>query len=180
MTEMQRVKKVLLALLMLLCAWVMFRAPEAGFYIVALIVSFSVILYGLRKLIYYCTMARHMVGGGATLFIGVIALDLGVFILTTADDPKLFIVVYMLAMHGFSGVMGVARALEARRYGSPAWKWQFTGGLANLVVAVLAVIAGIFLHSTADLAYLYAACLVYAGFAQLLAAFRKTAIVYIQ
>ena len=42
MTDMQRVKKVLLALLMLVCAWAMFREPEAGFYIVALIVSFSV------------------------------------------------------------------------------------------------------------------------------------------
>ena len=180
MTDMQRVKKVLLALLMLLCAWVMFRMPEEGFYIVALIVSFSAILYGLRKLIYYCTMARHMVGGGATLIPGVIALDLGVFILTTVDDPKLFIVVYMLGIHGFSGAMAVMQAIEARRYRSPAWKWKLAGGLANLTVAVLAVVAGLFLHSTADLAYLYAASLVCSAAVQLFSACRRTAIVYIQ
>ena len=107
-------------------------------------------------------------------------LDLGVFILTTVDDPKLFIVVYLLGVHAFSGVMGVMRALEARRYASPSWKWSLIGGLANLAVAVLAVIAGLFLRSTADLSYLYAACLLYSACVQLAAAFRRTAIVYIQ
>ena len=76
--------------------------------------------------------------------------------------------------------MAVMQAFEARRYGSPAWKWKFTGGLANLTVAVLAVVAGLFLHSMEDRAYLYAACLVCSAVVQLLAACRKTAIVYIQ
>ncbi len=180
MTNIQRVKKVLQALLMMLCAFIMAADPEDGYYIVAIIVCFGVILYGLRRLVYYCTMARHMVGGNANLYIGIIVLDLGVFILTTADDPRLFIVIYLLGVHAFTGAMGVMRALEARRYGSPAWKWSFADGLANLIVAVLAVIAGLFLKSNTDLSYLFAACLFYSACAHIVTACRKTAIVYIQ
>jgi hypothetical protein len=180
MTDMQRVKKVLLALLMILCSVIMVVYPEDGFYIVAVIVSVSLIAYGLRTLLYYFTMARHMVGGKAILYIGIIVFDLGIFVFTTVDDPKLFIVIYLLGVHGFSGVMGVLRSFEAKQYASPAWRWLFIDGAANLAVAILAVIAGLFLHSTADLSYLYAASMFYSACAQIVAAFRKTAIVYIQ
>ena len=180
MTSMKRVKKVLLALLMLLCACFLVADPEDGFYIVALIVSVSLTAYGVRTLIYYFTMARHMVGGKSILFIGIIVTDLGVFSLTTADDPKLFLVVYLLGVHAFSGAMGVLRALEAKRYAAPSWKWSLLGGIANLAVAVLAVVAGLLLRSTASLSYLYAATLFYSACVQLVSAFRKTAIVYIQ
>ncbi len=180
MTNMQRVKKVLLALMMILCSAYLVIDPETGFFVVALIVSVSLVLYGMRTLLYYLSMARHMVGGKSILFIGIIVLDLGVFILTTVNDPKLFIVVYLLGIHAFSGAVGVMRAVEARRYASPAWKWSMIGGLANLAVAILAVVVGLFLNSTAELSWLYAACLFYSACAQLVSAFRRTAIVYIQ
>ena len=180
MNSMKRVKKVLQALLMLLCACFLVVDPKDGFYIVAFIVSVSLIAYGVRTLLYYFGMARHMVGGKSILFIGIIVTDLGVFILTTVDDPKLFIVVYLLAVHAFSGAMGVLRALEAKRYASPSWKWSLLGGIANLAVAVLAVVAGLLLRSTASLSYIYAATLFYSACVQLVSAFRKTAIVYIQ
>ena len=180
MTNMQRIKKVLLALLMFLCACFLVIDPEDGFYIVALIVSGSLIVYGLRTLLYYFSMARHMVGGKSILFIGIIVTDLGVFILTMVDEPKLFIVAYLLGVHAFSGAMGVLRALEAKRYASPTWKWSLLGGLASLTVAVLAVIAGLLLRSVTSLSYLYAATIFYSACVQLVSAFRKTAIVYIQ
>ena len=82
--------------------------------------------------------------------------------------------------YSFSGAMGVLRALEAKRYASPSWKWSLLGGIANLAVAVLAVVAGLLLRSTASLSYIYAATLFYSACVQLVSAFRKTAIVYIQ
>ena len=53
-------------------------------------------------------------------------------------------------------------------------------GAGNLVIAVLAVIAGLFIPGTQDLVYLYAGCLFCSACAQIASAFRKTAIVYIQ
>ena len=179
MTNIQRVKNVLRSLLMILCSCVIVRYPEQGFYVVAVIVSASLVLYGARTLLYYLTMARHMVGGRSILYIGLIVFDLGIFIFTTVGDPKLFIVIYLLGVHAFSGVMAVMQALEARRYGSPSWKWILVDGAANTAVAVLAVIAGLFLRSRTDLSYLFAACLFYSACTQLANAFRKTAIVYI-
>ena len=179
MTNMQRVKKVLLALLMMLCAGVMILYPEPGYVIVAVIVTFSLIVYGLRMLLYYFTMARHMVGGKTVLYIGIIIFDLGILTLTTIDDPKLFIVIYLLGVHVFSGFMALLHALEAKRLNSPDWKRILAGGVLNLAVAVLAVVAGFFLRSQASLSYLYAACLFWSACVELISAFRKTAIVYI-
>ncbi len=180
MTNIQRVKRVLLALLMILCACVMIAYPKQGFYIVAVIVSVSLIIYGIRTLIYYLTMARHMVGGKTILYIGIIVLDFGVLIITTVEEPRLFIVIYLLAVHGFSGAMSMLQAFEEKRFESSTWKWTFAEGFANLVVAILAVIAGVFLRSMEDLSYLYAACLLYSACTQIATAFRKTSIVYIQ
>jgi len=179
MTSMQRVKKILLALLMLLCCVILVMYPGPGFYLVAVIVSVSLIVYGLRMLLYYLTMARHMVGGKTVFYIGVIVFDLGIFILTTADNPKLFVVIYLLVAHAFSGLMAVLRAHEAKSYSSPGWKWILLGGIANLVIAVLAVIAWLSLRSETDLAYLYAASLFYSAGIQIVSACKKTAIVYI-
>ena len=180
MTKMQRIKKVLLAVLMLLCCFVLVKEPEYGFYIVALIVSVSLLLYALRCLLYYFTMARHMVGGKSVLFKGIILLDLAVFTISMVDNPQFFIILYLLGIHAVSGVLGILRALEARRYHAPAWRRSLISGIANLTVAVLAVVAGFFHLSTTDLVYIYAACLFVSACDQLITAFQKTAIVYIQ
>ncbi|MBO6093338.1 MAG: hypothetical protein J6S50_01245 [Oscillospiraceae bacterium] len=180
MTNMQRIKKVLAAILMILCSCIVIRYPEEGFYLVAVIFCVSLLLYGIRTLLYYLTMARHMVGGKSILYFGIIVFDLGIFILTTVNDPKFFIVIYLFVFYGFSGIMAVLQAFETKRFDSPSWKWILIEGIANTAVAILAVIAGLFLRSSVDISYLYAACLFYSAFIQLSTAFRKTAIIFIQ
>lgn len=180
MTNVQRFKKVLTGLLMLACCFVLVKEPELGFYVVALILSVSLLIYAVRCLLFYFTMARHMVGGKSLLFRGIIVLDLAVFTGSMVDDPKLYIIIYLLGIHAFAGLMGVLRALEARRYRAPAWRRSMAGGVVNLAIAVMAVIAGIFMPSPNDLVYLYAACLFYSACLQIVSAFQKTAIVYIQ
>ena len=117
MTNMQRAKKILAGLLLLLCSGLMVYDPENGLYIVALILSGSLILYGVRCLSLYIFMARHMVGGKAILYRGIIILDLGVFTLSMVDDPKLYIIFYLLGFHAFAGVLDILRALDLRTRG---------------------------------------------------------------
>lgn len=179
MTGGQRVKKAFTALALLGCAFVSALVPELGYLIAALGVSLTLMLYGVRKIIYYCTMARNMVGGKTVLYIGIIAFDIGFFLSAKVDDPNLFITLYILVVHGFSGLVSVLQALEAKRYASPGWLWILLDGALNLIVAILAVAAGLFLHNMIDLAYLFAACLFYSACMQLVGVFRKTAIVYI-
>ena len=156
------------------------KDPEDGFYLVALILSVSLFLYAVRCILFYFAMSRHMVGGKSMLFQGIIVLDLAVFTVSMVDDPKYFIILYLLGIHAFAGLVGILRALEARRFQSPSWRRNMLSGAVNLIIAVLAVIAGLFLPDTRDLVYLYAGCLFYSACAQIASAFRKTAIVYIQ
>ena len=180
MTNIQRIEKILAGLFMLACCVLMVYKPDVGFYVVALILSLMLLIYALRCILYYFTMGRHMVGGKSILFRGIIVLDLAVFTISMVDDPKMYIILYLLGIHAFAGLTDVLRALEARRYGAPAWRWTMVLGIGNFMIAVLAVIAGLFFADTKDLVYLYAACLFYSACMQIASAFRKTAIVYIQ
>jgi len=180
MTKMQRIKKILVGVLMLGCCALLVAEPEIGLYIVALILCVSMLTYGIRCLVLYFTMARHMVGGASILYKGIIVLDLAIFTLSMVDDPHLYIMLYLLGIHAFAGIMDILRAMEARRFGAPAWKQSLAAGIINLAVAISAVVAVLFLHSTTDLVYLYAGCLFYSACTQFVSAFQKTAIVYIQ
>ncbi len=180
MTKMQRIKKILHGLLLLICSVQIFADPELGFGIVALILSLSLLLYSIRTFFYYLTMARHMVGGKSILYTGVIIFDLAVFIISMVDNPTLFIIVYLLGVHTFTGAVDILNALEERRYQASSWRRNMISGIANIAVAVSSVIAGMVVHSEKSLVYLYAICLLYTACFHIFEAFRKTAIIYIQ
>lgn len=172
----QRIKNILIGVMMLLVSLVMFLDPEDGIYLAALFITFSLIFLGLRSLFFYFTMARHMVGGRSMLYIGIIMLDLGVLFTTLSDVPKLYIVLYLLFIHAFAGAVGILRSLEARRLGS-AWRLNMTSGVVNVVMAVLCVV---FLRSVRIIVFIYGIGLIYTACIRIVTAFRRTAVVYIQ
>ena len=79
MTLGKRIGKVFGALAYLLCVFLLYRMGEDGFKLVCMLMSLSLILFGVRNLLFYFTMARHMVNGKAILYVGVIGLDFGIF-----------------------------------------------------------------------------------------------------
>ena len=176
MSVKQRVRNVLIGLVTLALSVLLFLDPSNGFYVVAMLLTFTLILFGLRCLFFYFTMARHMVGGRSMLYVGIITLDIGVFFTTLSDVPKLYIVLYLLFIHAFDGAMKVMRSLEARRYGS-SWRLNLSAGLVNLVMAALCVV---FLRRPEMIVWLYSAGLAYGGCVRIASAFRRTAVVYIQ
>ncbi len=180
MTLAKRIGKILSALGSVLCAVILIAMGENGFLLVSVLLSISLILFGLRSIIFYFTMARHMVDGRGSLYIGVIVLDFGVFTLSVSQNQSLFIVFYLLGAYAFSGVMDIMRALEARKLEAPSWKLSFSEGILNIAFAAAAVFFGLFRGDMRDLTAIYAAGLVYSAVLKLISAFRKTAIVYIQ
>ena len=111
MSTGRRIGNVLTGVMMLaLSLLLVILDGGAGFVLVAVILSLTLVAAGLRALHYYFTMARHMVGGKAMLCRGVILLDLGVFTTTLTDVPKLYIVLYLLAVHAFAEPGGQAAA----------------------------------------------------------------------
>ena len=180
MKKMHRVKEILSGMLMLLCCLILLLVPEEGYFIVPLILSISLIFSGVRSLLYYFLMARHMVGGKAMFYQGLIILDLGMFTYTLVDIPLIYVILYLLACHAFSGAVDIMRALEAKRIHAPSWRLSMTSGALNVVIALLAFFCGVIMRSTEIVVYIYSAGLIYSACVRIATAFRKTAIVYIQ
>jgi len=175
MTNIQRARAVFESLMMLLGVAILLVVPDQGYRIIAAILSVVLIVTGIRYLIFYFSMARNMVDGKLPLFYGIIALDLGLFAYTLQDIPPIYIVLYLLITHLFSGVIDVLRALEARRMGS-RWRLNMAIGAANVL---LAFACGFCLHRLSLLTYVYAAGLTYSACLRMAQAFRRSAIIYI-
>ena len=177
MSSGQRIKNILIGVLIILGAIILIAFPEEGLIITASILSLSLFFYGVKTLIYYFTMARHMVGGRIMLYLSIIVLDFGMFTLMMTNIPKIYIALYLLAIYAFAGVIDILRALEAKKYQASTWKLSLISGIINIVVAILCVA---FLGSTRMIVYLYCAGLIYSAIIRIVTACRKTAIVYIQ
>ncbi len=180
MTLFQRIKSILGAFLMIISSILIIFLPSVGFVYVVIILSISLVLYGIRTLVYYRTMARHMVGGRGILYIGVIILDLGIFTLTIVDNPTSFVVAYLLTIHLFAGLVGILRALESKRISAPSWKFKLSTGIVNIVVAIAAFVFGTVHRSLEVLSIIYGLGLFYSAITRIITAFRKTAVAYIQ
>lgn len=178
MSKAQRLKSFCEGILILLVAALLFTAPEdeAGYLLVTLILSVSLILAGVRMLIYYFSMARHMVGGKAVLFRGVILFDLGMFTHSLANVPRIYLMLYLLIIHLFAGLIDVLRAFEAKKQGG-AWRGTLAVGIANVLVGAACVA---FARSVQSLVWIYSGGLIYTACIRIVSAFRRDAIVYIQ
>ena len=180
MTLTNRIGRIAGALLSLLSVALLVLLEEDGIWLVCLMLSFSLILLGLRRILFYFTMARHMVNGRGVLYIGVILMDFGIFTLSISRNESAFLIFYLLGIHAFGGVMSVMRAREARCFKAPSWRVSLAQGVVNLGVAAAAVYFGFIRADMRALTLLYAAVLFYSALARLVSAFRRTAIVYIQ
>lgn len=173
----QRIKNVLIGILTIMGAVILIAFPEEGIIITASILSLSLFVYGIKTLIYYITMTRHMVGGRIMLYLAVVVLDLGMFTMMLTNIPKMYIALYLVVVYAFSGAIDIMRALEARKYQAPSWRFSLISGIINVVIAILCIV---FIGSTNMIVYLYSAGLIYSAIVRIITAFRKTAIVYIQ
>ena len=173
----QRIKNVLIGILIILGAVILIAFPEEGIIITASILSLSLFVYGIKTLIYYITMTRHMVGGRIMLYLAVVVLDLGMFTMMLTNIPKMYIALYLVVVYAFSGAIDILRALEAKKYQAPSWRFSLISGIINVVIAILCIV---FIGSTNMIVYLYSAGLIYSAIVRIVTAFRKTAIVYIQ
>lgn len=175
MTFLQRVRRVMGGLMLLLGVLIMIVFPESGYRFIGGVLSIVLLLEGIRSLGFYFSMARSMVGGKIFLFRGIIALDFGMFAFSLQEIPSIYILIYLLVVHLFSGVVDVLRALEARRMGS-RWRLNMAYGAGNIYLALVCCTC---FRDPTLLAYVYAAGLFYSACIRFAQAFRKTAIVYI-
>ncbi len=177
MSKIQRVRSVIAGLLIIAGSLILIAFPERALLIMAGILSLSLFIYGIRRLIYYFTMARHMVGGRIILYIGIVILDFGMFTMMMTNIPKMYIALYLSGVFAFTGLIDIARSIETMTVRSSSWKFRLISGVINIVVASLCIV---FINSTEMIVYIYCAGLIYSAIARIVTAFRKTEIIYIQ
>ena len=180
MSKVQRFNTFLGGLITLFFGIMLFAFPGDGLKVIASSICLSLIISGVNKLIYYATMARHMVGGRNALISGLVITDLGVYFFTMQDFPQAYIIIYLLIILAFSGVVDIMGALDAWRSDSKSWRIKMATGIGNLALAVCAVVFGFAKGDVQTVTYIYAFGICYSGVMRMVKAFRRTAVAYIQ
>ena len=177
MTKAQRIFNIAAGIVMIISSIFLITDPKNGYIIVVILICVSLFIYGIRELLYYFLMARHMVGGRLILYIGIIILDAGIFTALLSDIPSSYVMLYLIVLYAVSGVIDILRAFEEKKLEVSAWKWKLAYGIVNLLISI----AGIVFISNQDIAVvIYAAGLIYSGVTRIISSFRRTAVVYIQ
>lgn len=177
MTRFQRGKLLVGGTIMLAVAGVMLFLPNVTCNLIMLFLGLGFLVSAVSMLWYYFTMARYMVGGKMTLYKGIIFADFALLTLSLTDVPRLYILLYLAVIHGFSGIIEILRAREARLNGTKRFKLKLIHGIVNVVIALSCII---FVKNTNTAVFIYGIGLVYSALCKITTAFRRTTFIYIQ
>ena len=179
MTKWQRIKGVLVGIVMMFGGVLMALAGGEAALIIMLLLALSLTISGIRMLIYYFSMARHMVGGKNVLFRGMVFLDLGVFAGMIFAHPAVYILIYISLLHIFTGMVSALRANESRKIGS-SWRLKMAFGITNILLALIVMICGIAFGRLRIAVWAYSIGLIYSSVLSIISSCKHTEIVYIQ
>lgn len=177
MNGYKRVKSFLLGLLMIVACILMLYFPDMGYIIVIVALDITLLAMGIKKIIYYFTMARYMVDGLEILYKSIILLDLGMFVFSVSDIPQTIAMLYLIGYNAFKGVIDVLHSFDKKNIAKSTWKFDFAYGVVKVLLAVCGLF---FLKSVEALIIIYCIGLLHSALMHIVTAFRKTAIVYIQ
>ena len=178
MTLYQRIKRILFSLCMLAVAvlFLKYHKEDWAYLAVVGILSTGLLIAAIRYMIYYFTMARHMVGGKIILIEGVIILDFALITFSLANVPRIYILLYLIGVHAFTGAVEILRAMEARRTVASHWRLKFFHGTVNIILAIACLA---FIREPETALIIYSLGLMYSAVVRLFDAFRKTAFIVI-
>ncbi len=178
MTVFQRIRGVFVGVLMLVFAVILIVNPSDDIYMLLIIIlALGLVISGIKDIIFYFTMARHMVGGKMILIQGVIVLDFGILTGSFSNVPKFYVLLYLIVVHAFSGVVETLRALESKRAVDGPWKLKLSHGIVNFLLAAACLI---FIKHADTALIIYGIGLVYSAVMRILTAFRRTAFMVIE
>ena len=172
-----RVWKVLKGIFTILCCVLMVEHPDDGFYFVVLLLDITLLVYGFRLLLYYFRLARYMVGGIMTLYKSIVVIDFGLFIFSLSSMPQKYVMLYLIISYVFYGATDIIDAVGAKKLGSASWRFQLFYGCVKVIAGLVCVF---YLDDMRMVTLLYCIALVYSAVSDIISAFRKTAIVYIE
>ena len=178
MNGFQRIKGVLAGLVMLAVAALLIAYPYDGKYMIIVgILSLGLTIGGIKNIIFYFRMARHMVGGKLILVQGVIILDLAFLTGSLTTVPRVYILLYLIVMHAFYGIIEVLRAMESKRAVEGPWKLKFGHGLVNFTLSLACLV---FIRYPNTAVIIYSLGLIYSAVIRIISSFRRTTFIFIE
>jgi uncharacterized membrane protein HdeD (DUF308 family) len=178
MTRVQRIYNIIVGIVAIFLAVSLLVSGKNGAVQIMALLGVGLIVVGIRKMFYYFSMAKYMVGGKLSLYEGTLITCFGMFTISVLDAiPSTYAFIYLVAVHGFAGLVELLRAFEAKEYGNKRWKMKMMHGIVDLVMAALCIIL---IRNLAIVVYVYCIGLIYSSILRIISAFSKTTIVYIQ
>ncbi|MCR5748057.1 MAG: hypothetical protein K6G03_10150 [Lachnospiraceae bacterium] len=176
MGRIERIGNIIIGVALLIYAVSIIYDTEQGYIVVTGLLGFLFLWYGFRYFFYYITMARHMVGGKMSLFIGVIFLDLAILTFSMLNVPPVYVMLYLIGAYAFTGAVDILRGLEAKRMESPRWRTSVIHGAFNIAIAIVCLL---FIRSSDILVYIFSMGMIISAIRRFFMAFSRTEIVYI-
>ncbi len=177
MSSTKRIFKIIGGLLTVVIAVVMFLHPDIGYPIAILILDVSLLLYGIRLLIYYFTMARFMVNGLMTFYKSIVVLDFGLFVFNMSSVPRKITMLYLIACLALLGGKDLIDAVGAKKLEAPSWKFQFCYGAVKIILAIICLF---YLDSERIATAIYCLGMIHSAVSDIIFACRRTSVVYIE
>lgn len=177
MSSIRRAGKVISGLLMIIGSILFIMFPKDGAIYVVLCIDIALLLYGMRMIIYYITLARFMVGGIMTLYKSIIVIDFGLFVFYLYEIPYRLVMFYLAGVMAFHGVTVILSAMESRRLEVPFWRGKLAYGVINILLVIVSVLM---MDSMKTVAYIFSISLIHSAIYNIVSAFRKSAVIYIE
>ncbi len=175
MTRFRRISNIVLGVLSIIAALVVMLDRDDGYFIIMTLFSIGLVFSGLKELLYFFSMARYMVGGRISLYRGIILIDFGLFTGSLSDDSRIYIIIYLAAIHAFSGLVDVLRAFEAKKLGAGVWRLNMFHGIMDIAVAGSCFV---FAKNDNVALYIYGLGRIYSACLRIASALRKSDIIY--
>ena len=177
MTRIEKIRETIYSLAMIFTSIILLTMGTDGYLVIIAILGLSLVVRGLKRILFFFIMARNMVGGKAILYRGVLIFDMGLFAESLIDVPVIYIMLYVLGFHIFTGFVKILRSLEGRKYGSSNWIIILGHGIIDIVIAFDCILH---LQSSRHVIIVYSIWLIYSAIVKMGGVFRKQEIVYIQ
>ena len=111
MTKTRRIVNIIAGLFMILVAFLLAVDAKQTYPAMIFILGITTLISSIQSLVYYISMARHMVGGRTILYRSIIMLDLSLFTLSLTDVPLYCIVLYLAGIHIFAAFVDIMRSI---------------------------------------------------------------------
>lgn len=178
MNGFQRIRGVIIGIAMLIVAIIFIIYPSEDVYkLIVAFLALGLAIAGIRDIIFYFRMARHMIGGKMILIQGAIIFDFAILTGALASVPRIYILLYLIGIHAFSGVVEILRAMEAKNSVEGPWKIKFGHGLVNIMLAIACLV---FIRNSDTAIMIYSIGLIYSAIVRIFSAFRRTSFILIQ